>query len=234
MKTILKSIVGSKAHGLDTPKSDIDLRGVFLVPTSELLSLGYKEKAVAWVEGQGEDATAYEISHFLELACRSNPSILEVLVSPIKETTEEGTELRNLFPYIWNSIGVFNAFKGYSNNQRKKFIEDKDDRPWKYAVAQIRTLLLGIELLKLGTMTVNVEEQQNNYGDFSWDADKGESIKEILMGMKEGYFRDKGFVIDWAISLEKQLTEAYSENPNKQTDHEKVNNFLLNVRKNNW
>jgi len=232
MKYILKSLVGSKAHGLSNPQSDTDLRGVFLVPTSDILSLGYKEKAVAWVEGQGEDATSYEIGHYLHLACKSNMSILEVLVSPVIESTPEGDELRKLFPYVWNSNDVFNASLGYSHNQRKKFLEDKDERPWKYAVAQIRTLLLGIECLKYGTMTVNVEAQEH-YVHFDFPGLK-DSVKETLMSMKEGYFRDKGFVIDWSEFLTKELKKAYEANPNKKTDMKKVNDFLLKVRQDNW
>lgn len=230
-KTVLKALVGSKAHGLDRPDSDTDLRGVFLVPTSEILSLGYKEKATSWIEGQGEDATSYEIAHYLHLATKSNMSILEVLVSPVIESSPEGEELRTLFPYVWNSNDVLNASRGYSHNQRKKFLEDKDERPWKYAVAQIRTLLLGIECLRYGTMTVNVAEQEKK---FFLPFHNVESVHETLMSMKEGYFRDKGFVIDWAIFLEKELQAAYNSNPNKKSDVDKVNQYLLKVRRENW
>lgn len=37
MEAILKVIVGSQAHGLATPASDFDYRGVFVVPTKEIL-----------------------------------------------------------------------------------------------------------------------------------------------------------------------------------------------------
>jgi predicted nucleotidyltransferase len=40
--------------------SDMDIRGVFVVPTSEILSLGYKEKSTSWIEGEKEDQTAVE------------------------------------------------------------------------------------------------------------------------------------------------------------------------------
>lgn len=239
MKTILKTLVGSKAHGLDRPDSDTDFRFVWLYPTSEILSLGFHGKGVAWEEGKGEDKakiqdnTGHELLQFLQLACHSNPSVLETLVGPTIESTPEGEELKALFPYVWSSNDIFNACLGYSHNQRKKFIEDKDERPWKYAVAQIRTLLLGIELLKFGTMTVNVKEQENklniNYASMSV-----EGTKDTLMGMKDGYFRQKGFVLDWASFLEKELKSAYDANPNKQTDYNKVNEFLLGIRKRNW
>ena len=52
MSTILlKVIVGSRAHGLAGPESDYDYRGVFLHPTSHILSIGAKPKQTDWVEG---------------------------------------------------------------------------------------------------------------------------------------------------------------------------------------
>ena len=216
-KTILKTLVGSRAHGLHKPESDFDFRGVYVVPTSEILSLGYKEKGVSWVEGEKEDQTAYEVHHFLNLAVHSNPSILEVLASPVQEITEEGQRLKALFPYVWNSKDVYNAFCGYSHNQQKKFMDGKDERPWKYAVAYIRVLLLAHELLETGKMTVAVPEHH----------------RQKLIDIKDEKF-SRGFVIDWAEQLKNYVVRAYEANPNKQTDFEKVNEYLLWVRKENW
>ncbi len=236
MKIILKTLCGSRAHGLDRPDSDYDFRFVFLSPTSDMLSLDFKEKGVHWQEGETQDNTGHELFHFLKLAVHSNPSVLETLVSPKAEWTPEGQELVGLFPHIWNSVDAKNAFTGYSTNQRKKFLDNSDEaRPWKFATAQIRVLLLGIELLTKGTMTVNIEEQQKLFpkeyltfrGPFG-------NIKDTLLGMKEGYFRDKGFVIDWANFLENEMDKAYAANPNKKTDFDKVNAFLLKARKENW
>ncbi len=237
MKTILRTLVGSRAHGLHTETSDYDYRGVFLVPTTDILSLGYKEKAVSWLEGQGEDATSYELAHFLHLATHSNPSILEVMVSPVIEETEEGKELRALFPYLWSSTGVLNAFCGYSKNQQKKFLEDKDARPGKYACAYLRVLLLGIELLEQGTMTVNIEEQEKKLG-FNLDLQTTPFTSDISMvtrlkGVKNNEY-SKGMVINWAEGLTERIKMAYNKNPNKETDLAKVNEFLLKVRKGNW
>lgn len=216
-KIILKTLVGSRAHGLHHEDSDYDFRGVFINSTSELLSLGNKNHTVSWVEGR-EDETSYELSHFLHLATKSNPSILEVLASPIQEITSEGEELRALFPYLWNSKDVYNAFIGYGHNQRKKFIENKDNRTFKYSVAYIRVLLLAEELLTKGTMTVHIQ---------------GSDIKNMLLEIKAG-FMNKGFVIDKAEELEARVKIAYEANPNKETDLDRVNDYLLKVRKNNW
>jgi uncharacterized protein len=236
-KTILTSIVGSQAHGLATPESDIDVRGVFLVPTEEILSIDYKEKSNSWVEGEKVDATSYELRHLLNLCLRSNSTVLEVLVSPIKEITPEGQELRDLFPFLWSSLGVKNAFTGYSKNQEIKYMDNKDLRPRKYACAMIRTLILGIELLKYGTMTVNVADQEKAHGseflDIIWPQDINPgyaSVRDAIFAVKTEDW-PKGSVINWSEQLKHELNKAYEANPNKQSDYEAANAFLLKMRK---
>ena len=63
-KLILKTVVGSRAHGLANPDSDYDYRGVFIAPTSELLKLNVRVKDTKWIEGNKDDTT-YEIGKFL-------------------------------------------------------------------------------------------------------------------------------------------------------------------------
>lgn len=216
MNMILKTLVGSRAHGLHNDDSDYDYRGVFVQSTSELLSLNNKVRTTNWIEGK-EDNTSYELSHFLSLACRSNPAVLEVLVSPVIEETQEGRELRELFPYVWNSHDVFNSFYGYSHNQKKKFVDNKDDRAKKYAVAAIRNMQLGIELLQNGTMTVLVGCSD---------------LYRFLLSIRAGEVT-YGCILDHMLMCEENLKSAYNNNKHKMTDFDKVNEFLLNVRRNN-
>src|SRR5687768_1695702 len=78
---ILRCIVGSTAHGLANENSDIDYRGVFVVPTSDLLSIGGVTQQTSWIEGQVDD-TSWEIGHFLKMATKCNPTVLEVFLAP--------------------------------------------------------------------------------------------------------------------------------------------------------
>lgn len=258
MKTILRTIVGSQAHGLATLDSDFDYRGVFINPTSEILSLKGGTKQTNWIEGK-EDDTSWELGHFLHLATKCNPTILEVFLAPLAPDpiiadatltaeqllslkdalsapgkvaivrdgkyailesmgTVEGQKLRDLFPYIWNSKGVHDAFMGYGFNQRKKFLEDKDKRAAKYATAYLRTLYQAWELLTTGTFTIRVADT---------------AIGPVLRAWKNGDFK-VGDVIQVCTDWQQKVEEAYLKNPDKETDLEKVDEFLLNIRKNNW
>lgn len=235
-KTILKVIVGSQAHGLATPKSDFDYRGVFVVPTREILSLGNTKMNTNWNEGSNDD-TSWEIGHFLNLATHCNPTILETFLAPVVDGwhcefdaqsmrvrhnwTEE---LRDLFPYVWNTKDVMNAFIGYGLNQRKKFFDNKDKRASKYAVAYLRTLYQGWELLAFGTFTIKVSETEIGETLKRW---KSMTPKEILEG-------HGGEVISECLKWEKRLRDMYEATPKKETDFEKINEFLLKVRKEFW
>jgi predicted nucleotidyltransferase len=219
MKTILKVLVGSKAHGLDTPLSDWDYRGVFVTPTADLLALrGDKAKTTTWIEGDVDD-TSWELGHFLHLATHCNPTILETFLSPVQEADENGLELRELFPKVWNSKGVRAAFVGYGMNQRKKFLEDKDGRPNKFAAAYLRSLFAGWQLLTDGTFTVRVADTE---------------VGELVRRFKNGEYESKGEVIDACERWEKRLNGAYERNPSRETDIASVNAFLLKVRKENF
>jgi hypothetical protein len=135
-----------------------------------------------------------------------------------------GIELRELFPYVWNSTDVKNAFIGYGLNQRKKFFDDKDKRASKYAVAYLRTLYQGWELLTKGTFTVKVSETEIGATLQIWKAMESKKILKEYAGQ----------VISNCLFWENMVREAYEKNPDKQTDHEKINDFLLKVRKDFW
>src|SRR5258706_2511298 len=123
---ILKVVVGSVAHGLANEKSDTDYRGIFVIPTSDLLRIGPHIDQTNWIEGKVDD-TSWELGKFLFLATKCNPTILETFLSPIVRLANNyqkiGDDIRALFPYIWNSDGVKNAFIGYGLNQRRKFFD---------------------------------------------------------------------------------------------------------------
>lgn len=229
---ILKVLVGSRAHGLHNEDSDYDYRGVFVLPTEEILCLknvGGKYRNNDWFEGK-EDQTTYEIGHFLKLATKCNPSILECFKAPMKfidtkydkerKTIDSfGHEIRELFPYVWNPNDAFSAFTGYSNNQRTKMLNKKDNRERKYACAYLRTLY-NLECL-LST------------GDFQMDVTHNPYLFKRLKDIREGKFYTFGDVINECeekVLYCKKLRDMCDHKP----DLEKVNKFLLKVRKEFW
>jgi uncharacterized protein len=74
---LFKVITGSRAYGLDTPESDTDIKGVFLLPNDYLLVGDY----IPQISNETNDITYYELNRFMELLNANNPNIIEVLFS---------------------------------------------------------------------------------------------------------------------------------------------------------
>lgn len=216
-RTILKVIVGSQAHGLATPVSDFDYRGVFIYPTSEILGMNAPSDQTTWIEGK-EDDTSWELRKFLVMATKCNPTVLEVFKAPVNYDFNYGKELRDLFPYVWNSKDVHSAYVGYGLNQRKKFLEDKDKRQAKYAVAYLRSLYNGWEILTSGDFSVNMSNTE---------------IYETLKKWKSGNFT-LGEVIDLTDEWTTKIHAAFDSCTEKNTNGKPINDFLLKVREENW
>lgn len=75
---ILECLSGSKAYGLDTPKSDTDIKGVFILPKAAYYGLNYIQQ----INNETNDIVFYELGRFMELLSFNNPNILELLNSP--------------------------------------------------------------------------------------------------------------------------------------------------------
>ncbi|MFI1770644.1 nucleotidyltransferase domain-containing protein [Thalassobellus citreus] len=75
---IFECISGSRAYGLDTPESDTDIRGVFILPKESFYSLDY----IGQVNNETNDIVYYELRKFIDLCSKNNPNILELLNVP--------------------------------------------------------------------------------------------------------------------------------------------------------
>jgi hypothetical protein len=75
---LFEAISGSKAYGLNTPKSDTDIRGVFVLPEDEFFGLSYVDQ----LSNESQDVVYYELRRFVELLSKNNPNMLELLNMP--------------------------------------------------------------------------------------------------------------------------------------------------------
>jgi hypothetical protein len=75
---LFESVSGSRAYGLHTPASDLDLRGVFVLPKEKYYGLDY----ISQVNNESNDIVYCELQKFVELCLGNNPNILELLNVP--------------------------------------------------------------------------------------------------------------------------------------------------------
>ncbi|MER6714358.1 nucleotidyltransferase domain-containing protein [Streptomyces sp. NPDC006386] len=212
--TIYACVMGSRAFGLATDGSDTDRRGVFLAPTPLFWRF---DKPPTHVEGPGEEQFSWELERFCELALRANPNILECLHSPLVEYADDtGRELLALRG-AFLSRRVHETFTRYSHSQRRKLEADVRTHGmprWKHAMHLLRLLISARDLLRTGSLIVDVGEH-----------------REPLLAVKRGE-------VTWSevasrmTRLEREAHEAAGRSPlPAEPDRRRVEDFLVRVRR---
>lgn len=113
---LFECISGSKAYGLDTPQSDTDLKGIFYLPKDRFFGLEY----IPQISNETNDEVCYELGRFVELLCKNNPNILEVLASPSECILYKHPLIDKLDIEMFLSKLCKDTFAGYALTQIQK------------------------------------------------------------------------------------------------------------------
>jgi hypothetical protein len=154
--TILSGLVGSRAYGLAGPGSDHDRRGVFAAPAETFWTL---DKPPTHLDGPAEEQFSWEVERFCVLALTSNPTVLELLWSPLIDTiTAEGERLvaaRGAFL----SVRVADSYGRYARDQMRKITARRastGEINHKQTMHMVRLLLAGTHVLRTGEVLVDM------------------------------------------------------------------------------
>lgn len=113
---VFEAIVGSRAYGLDTDKSDTDIRGVFVLPKDLFYSMDY----TAQVSNESNDIVYYELKRFIELLAKNNPNILEMLQLPETCVLFRHELMNRIKPDMFLSRLCEKSFANYAYTQIQK------------------------------------------------------------------------------------------------------------------
>jgi predicted nucleotidyltransferase len=163
----LLSIGGSHGYGLATEDSDLDVRGMFMMPTRELIA-GRLDPSVepkpAQMRPAGTDVVIDELGRMAQHAAQARPNMLEVLWAPVVHASPAGRALiehRELFL----SQRVREGYAGFAAAQKRKALDrvagtsDMKKRR-KFVRHMFRLHLQGLQLLESGTMDYRLNAEQ--------------------------------------------------------------------------
>lgn len=163
---LLEGIVGSTAYGLAHAGSDIDKKGIFAVPTRNLLGLNTPND-VYEQHAPNPDITWYEAKKWAKLALKCNPNILELVYLPedlYTARSEYGDELISIRSSFLSQEAVMSAYINYARSQlhrieeRGDFGSDLKKRTEKHARHLVRLMMQGYQLYSTGELTVRLDE----------------------------------------------------------------------------
>ena len=119
---ILECVVGSQMYNLDTPESDIDIKGIYVLPTTELISsLNGFRKTEKVIDHTDPDYAYYEVSKYMRTVASGNPTLLELLyANEYTVLTQLGQMLINNREAFLSKRTVKDSYIGYARQQLKR------------------------------------------------------------------------------------------------------------------
>ncbi len=173
MKTLCQLRGGSHLYGLETPTSDVDLRGVFMnTDVSTVIGLDRYEHQD--IKENGKDEFYFEIRHFLNLLRKTNTQVVEILFAGLHNFQILDPQFLHLIldrkEQFLDSVQFYKSLRGYIQGERRlangertgnlggkrKAALDKYGFSPKNFVQLIRLCHCGITFFERGFYPVNV------------------------------------------------------------------------------
>lgn len=124
---LLDCVSGSTAYNLNVAGSDIDKKGIFMMPQKQLYGFERQEQ----IANATNDEVYFEIGRFLDLLVKNNPNILELLSTPAEHVLLRHPVMDLVKPADFLSKLCMDTFAGYAQTQIKKArgLNKKINRP---------------------------------------------------------------------------------------------------------
>lgn len=172
LSILLSGVVGSRAYGLATEDSDVDIMGVYAAPTQRFFGLtppvgGSNDTFVR----HDPDEVIHEALKYCRLCLKGNPAVMELLWLPedlYQVRTHLGIDLIEIRQHFLSAERVRDAYLGYATGQFRRllsrgdgsFASDLRKRTEKHARHLLRLLHQGLDLYETGQLNVRVTDPE--------------------------------------------------------------------------
>ncbi|WP_156721709.1 nucleotidyltransferase domain-containing protein [Streptomyces apocyni] len=153
---LFATVSGAHLYGFPSQDSDVDLRGVHLLPTAALVGLREPDETRSRIwqrDGIELDLVTHDLRKFVRLLLRRNGYVLEQLLSPlVVRTSEAHAELASLVPGVLTHHHAHH-YRGFAHTQWRLFEKTSELKPLLYT---FRVLLTGIHLMRSGQVQAHL------------------------------------------------------------------------------
>ncbi|MFE1323932.1 DNA polymerase beta superfamily protein [Streptomyces sp. NPDC058741] len=153
---LFATVSGAHLYGFPSRDSDVDVRGMHLLPAADLVGLREPEETRSRMwdrDGVEMDLVTHDLRKFVRLMLRRNGYVLEQLLSPlVVHTTDAHRELAALTPGVLTSHHAHH-YRGFAVTQWRLFEKTGELKPLLYT---FRVLLTGIHLLRSGEVQAHL------------------------------------------------------------------------------
>lgn len=158
------ALSGAHAYGFPSPDSDLDLKGIHVAPTRELLGLRPETppvERIEVVEGVELDYSSHELGLVLHGILKGNGNFIERILGDL--LLVRTALLAELQPLVRASLSqrTHHHYRGFALNQRR---EAEKTRRAKKVLYVLRTTLTGTHLLRTGELVTDVTRIAPLYG----------------------------------------------------------------------
>ncbi|MBB2913614.1 hypothetical protein FHS43_004923 [Streptosporangium becharense] len=150
------TVSGAHLYGFPSIDSDVDLRGVHMLPLTEVIGLRTGEETLtrSWErDGVEVDLVTHDLAKFCRLLLRRNGYVLEQLLSPLVVTTSPvHREMVALAPGFVTRHHAHH-YLGFARTQWRLFERSGELKPLLYT---FRVLLTGLHLMRSGEVEADL------------------------------------------------------------------------------
>ncbi|MET7621243.1 nucleotidyltransferase domain-containing protein [Streptomyces sp. NPDC005408] len=227
---LFANVSGAHLYGFPSRDSDVDLRGVHLLPTAELVGLHEPEETRSRMwdrDGVEMDLVTHDLRKFVRLMLRRNGYVLEQLLSPlVVHTSDAHAELVALAPGVLTSHHAHH-YRGFAGTQWRLFEKTGELKPLLYT---FRALLTGIHLMRAGEVQAHLPTLLGEVNTPAYVAELIAAKADAEHGPASGVDHERARTdVD---ALHEVLDEAQlgSLLPGEPTVHDALSDFVVRVR----
>ncbi|MBG0831984.1 nucleotidyltransferase domain-containing protein [Planomonospora sp. ID67723] len=150
------TVSGAHLYGFPSTDSDVDLRGVHVLPLEEVVGLRTGQETVigSWTRhGVEVDLVTHDLAKFCRLLLRRNGYVLEQLLSPLVVASSPVHEELIAAAPGCVTRGHAHHYLGFARTQWRLFERSGELKPLLYT---FRVLLTGVHLMRTGTLVADL------------------------------------------------------------------------------